>query len=152
SWANETEAELSCSHDNKYQLSLLDSISTQLVNISQQLADIHNQLGFTLTRVNTIETVFNITSIFPEQAEIINNNKYKNPLDDMEEENNEVVTAGIDISKSISNLSDNYEKLNNALVAVAQMQRLLVHHELLPDLPENHLINIAELIKLAPSD
>ncbi|CAI2194614.1 12826_t:CDS:1, partial [Funneliformis geosporum] len=49
SWADETEAELSCRHDNKYQPSL-DSISTQLVNISQQLADIQNQLGFTLTR------------------------------------------------------------------------------------------------------
>ncbi|CAI2183293.1 20335_t:CDS:2, partial [Funneliformis geosporum] len=116
-------------------------ISTQLVNISQQLADIHNQLGFTLTKVNTIETVLNITSISPEQADIINNNKYKNPLDDMEEEDNEVFTAGIDIS---NNLSDNYEKLNNALVAVAQMQRLLVHHEILS---ENRLINITELIK-----
>ncbi|CAI2196061.1 987_t:CDS:2, partial [Funneliformis geosporum] len=147
--ADETEAELSCHHDNKYQPSLLDSIFTQLVNISQQLADIHNQLCFTLTRVNTIETVLNITSISPEQVDIINNNKYKNPLDEMEEEDNEVVTAGIDISKSISNLSDNYEKLNNALVAIAQMQRLLVHHELLP---ENRLINIAELIKPAPSD
>ncbi|CAI2194365.1 14438_t:CDS:1, partial [Funneliformis geosporum] len=48
--ADETEAELSCHHDNKYQPSLLDSIFTQLVNISQQLADIHNQLCFTLTR------------------------------------------------------------------------------------------------------
>ncbi|CAI2195017.1 2743_t:CDS:2, partial [Funneliformis geosporum] len=76
-------------------------ISIQLVNISQQLADIHNQLGFTLTRVNTIETVLNITSISPEQADIINNNKYKNSLDDMKEEDNEVITAGIDISKSI---------------------------------------------------
>jgi hypothetical protein len=101
SWADETEAELSHRHDNKYQPSLFDSISTQLVNISQQLADIQNQLGFTLTRVNTINTVLNITSISPEQADIINNNKYKNPLDDMEEEDNEVVTAGIDISKSI---------------------------------------------------
>ncbi|CAI2196563.1 12454_t:CDS:2, partial [Funneliformis geosporum] len=125
SWADETEAEMSRRHDNKYQPSLFDSISTQLVNISQQLADIQNQL------------------------DIINNNKYKNPLNDMEEEDNKVVTAGIDISKSISNLSDNYEKLNNALVTVAQMQRLLVHHELLP---ENRLINITELIKLAPSD
>ncbi|CAI2184571.1 12121_t:CDS:2, partial [Funneliformis geosporum] len=168
SWADETEAELSHHHDNKYQPSPLDSISTQLINISQQLADIHNQLSFTLTRVNTIETVLNITSISPEQADIINNNKYKNPLDDMEEKDNEDVTAGIDISKSIvrqqesqvtelqlensilkSNLSDNYEKLNNTLVAVAQMQRLLIHHELLP---ENHLINITELIKPAPSD
>jgi hypothetical protein len=86
----------------------------------------------------------------------------------MEEEDNEVIIAGIDISKSIvrqqesqiielqlknsilkSNLSDNYEKLNNALVAIAQMQRLLVHHEFLL---ENRLINIAELIKSAPSD
>ncbi|CAI2192420.1 7051_t:CDS:2, partial [Funneliformis geosporum] len=168
SWADKTEAELSHRHDNKYQPSLLDIISTQLVNISQQLANIHNQLGFTLTRVNTIETVLNITSIFPEQADIINNNKYKNPLDDMEEENNEVVTAGFDISKSVvrqqesqvtelqlensilkNNLSDNYEKLNNALITIAQMQRLLVHHEILP---ENRLINIAELIKPEPSD
>ncbi|CAI2182651.1 17777_t:CDS:2 [Funneliformis geosporum] len=113
SWADETKAELSRRHDNKYQLSLLDSISTQLVNISQQLADIHNQFGFTLTR-------------------------YKNPLDNMEEEDNEVVTAGIDISKSViqqqesqvtelqlknsiikNNLSDNYENFNNALIAVA---------------------------------
>ncbi|CAI2180396.1 14914_t:CDS:2, partial [Funneliformis geosporum] len=147
SWADETEAELFRHHDNKYQPSLLDSISTQLVNISQQLADIHNQLGFTLTRVNTIETVLNITSISPEQADIINNNKYKNPLDDMEKEDNEVVTAGIDISKSV--VRDNYEKLNNALITVAQMQRLLVHHEILP---ENHLINIAKLIKPAPLD
>ncbi|CAI2199121.1 15930_t:CDS:1, partial [Funneliformis geosporum] len=51
--------------------------------------------------VNTIKTVLNITSISPEQADIINNNKYKNPLDEMEEEDNKVVTAGIDISKSI---------------------------------------------------
>ncbi|CAI2187799.1 13010_t:CDS:2, partial [Funneliformis geosporum] len=101
-------------------------------------------------------------------VDIINNNKYKNPLDDMEEKDNEVVTAGIDISKSIvrqqesqvtelqlensilkRNLSDNYEKLNNILVAVAQMQRLLVYHEFLP---ENRLINIVELTKPAPSD
>ncbi|CAI2197760.1 6802_t:CDS:1, partial [Funneliformis geosporum] len=93
--------ELSHRHDNKYQPSLLNSISTQLVNISQQLADIQNQLDFILTRVNTIKTVLNITFISPEQADIINNNKYKNPLDNMEEEDNEVVTAGIDISKSI---------------------------------------------------
>ncbi|CAI2191276.1 9233_t:CDS:2 [Funneliformis geosporum] len=67
----------------------------------------------------------------------------------MKEEDNEVITAGIDISKSISNLSDNYEKLNNVLVAVAQMQRLLIHNEFLP---ENRLINIAELIKPTLSD
>ncbi|CAI2187295.1 6151_t:CDS:2, partial [Funneliformis geosporum] len=165
---HETEAELFCHYDNKYQPSLLDSISTQLVNISQQLVDIHNQLGFTLIRVKTIKTVLNITSISPKQADIINNNKYKNPLDDMEEEDNKVVTAGIDISKSIvwqqesqvtelqlensilkNNLSDNYEKLNNALIAITQMQRLLIHHEILP---ENCLINITELIKSASSD
>ncbi|CAI2200627.1 6057_t:CDS:1, partial [Funneliformis geosporum] len=50
SWADETEAEMSRRHDIKYQPSPFNSISTQLVNISQQLADIQNQLGFTLTR------------------------------------------------------------------------------------------------------
>ncbi|CAI2187368.1 8917_t:CDS:2 [Funneliformis geosporum] len=140
-----------------------DAAENMLDNTQQK-----NTLHFEHETVNTIETVLNITSISPEQADIINNNKYKNPLDDMEEEDNEVVTAGIDISKSIirqqesqitelqlensilkSNLSDNYEKLNNALVAVAQMQRLLVYHELLP---ENRLINITELIKPTFSD
>ncbi|CAI2178363.1 7971_t:CDS:2 [Funneliformis geosporum] len=86
-------------HDNKYQPSLLNSISTQLVNISQQ--------------------------------------------------ESQVTELQLENSILKSNLSDNYEKLNNALVAVAQMQRLFVHHEFLP---ENRLINIAELIKPALSD
>ena len=85
----------------------------------------------------------------------------------MEEEETIVVTAGIDTSKSIvrqqesqvaelqhensilkDNLNQNYEKLNNALLAVAQMQRLLVNREFLS---ANHLIEIAELTKSMPS-
>ncbi|CAI2190105.1 12943_t:CDS:2 [Funneliformis geosporum] len=108
----------------------------------------------------------NLLTFIINLADIINNNKYKNPLDDMEEEDNKVVTAGSvvighigtvnawdieNLENSIlkNNLSDNHEKFNNALIAVAQMQRLHVYREILP---ENRLINITELIKLAPSD
>ena len=85
----------------------------------------------------------------------------------MVEEDNEIVSAGIDVLCSAirkqddqigelqlendvlkRNLSDNFDKLNNALTAVAHMQRLLVHHNMLP---ENRLINIVELNSLAPS-
>ncbi|CAI2171643.1 15345_t:CDS:2 [Funneliformis geosporum] len=50
-------------HQNKYQPSQLDAILTQINNVSQQLADIHNNLAFTLTRVSKIEAVLNISSI-----------------------------------------------------------------------------------------
>ncbi|CAI2183665.1 12373_t:CDS:1, partial [Funneliformis geosporum] len=102
SWADETEKDI-VHHQNKYQLSQLDTILTQINNVSQQLADIHNNLAFTLTRVNTIEAVLNISSISPEQAKIINSNPLKDPIDEMDKDfdQNDVITAEIDISKSI---------------------------------------------------
>ncbi|CAI2186364.1 14309_t:CDS:2 [Funneliformis geosporum] len=102
SWADETEKDF-IHHQYKYQPSQLDAILTQINNVSQQLADIHNNLTFILTRVNTIETILNISSISPEQAKIINSNLLKGPIDDMDEDSdqNDVVTLGIDILESI---------------------------------------------------
>ncbi|CAI2187990.1 16407_t:CDS:1, partial [Funneliformis geosporum] len=90
-------------HLNKYQPSQLDAILIQINDVSQQLADIHNYLAFTLTRINMIEAVLNISSISPEQAKIINSNPFKDPIDDMDEDSdqNDIVNAGIDTSKSI---------------------------------------------------
>ncbi|CAI2185615.1 4974_t:CDS:2, partial [Funneliformis geosporum] len=53
------------------------------------LADIHNNLTFTLTRVNTIEAVLNISSISSEQAKIINSNSLKDPIDEMDEDSDQ---------------------------------------------------------------
>ncbi|CAI2186137.1 11975_t:CDS:2, partial [Funneliformis geosporum] len=101
SWADETEKDI-VRHQNKYQPSQLDAILTQINNVSQQLADIHNNLAFTLTRVSMIEAVLNISSISPEQAKIINSNPLKDPIDEMDEngDQKDVVIAGIDTSKS----------------------------------------------------
>ncbi|CAI2196287.1 565_t:CDS:2, partial [Funneliformis geosporum] len=106
------------------------------------LAYIHNNLAFTLTRVSTIEAVLNISSISPEQAKIINSNPFKDQIDKMDKniDWNDVVIAGINTLKSTirrqkaqvtklqlknsilkQNLSANFNKLNNALAAVAQM-------------------------------
>ncbi|CAI2173958.1 7422_t:CDS:2, partial [Funneliformis geosporum] len=55
SWADETEKDI-VRHQNKYQPSQLDAILTQINNVSQQLADIHNNLAFTLTRVKIVSS------------------------------------------------------------------------------------------------
>ena len=111
--------------------------------------------------------MLSITSTSPEQAKIINSNPYKDNTDNMIDEDgeNEIVIAGVDTSNSIirqhetqvtdlqlensilkSNLSDNFDRLNNALSAVAQMQRMLAHHDMLP---KDRLIPIIELVKPA---
>ncbi|CAI2194001.1 15982_t:CDS:2, partial [Funneliformis geosporum] len=121
SWADETEKDI-IHQQNKYQPFQLDAILTQINNVSQQLADIHHNLAFTLTRVNPINEI------------------------DENIDQNDVVIAGIDTSKSTirrqeaqvtelqlensilkQNLSANFDKLNKALATVAQMQRMLVH-------------------------
>ncbi|CAI2191904.1 9760_t:CDS:2, partial [Funneliformis geosporum] len=53
-WADETEKDI-VRHQNKYQPSQFDAILIQINNVSQQLADIYNNLAFTLTRINMIE-------------------------------------------------------------------------------------------------
>ncbi|CAI2192465.1 11748_t:CDS:2, partial [Funneliformis geosporum] len=146
-WADETEKDI-VRHQNKYQPSQFDAILIQINNVSQQLADIYNNLAFTLTRINMIEAVLNISSILPKQAKIINSNPLKDPIDEMDEDldQNDIIMAGIDISKSI--IRQQKAQTYNALAAVAQMQRMLIHHEMMP---QDRLIPIMELVKSALS-
>ncbi|CAI2194053.1 20194_t:CDS:2, partial [Funneliformis geosporum] len=72
--------------------------------IEEDITHLHyNNLSFTLTKVNTIEIVLNITSISFEQAKIINFNLFKDLSDKMDDdyEQNKVIIAGVNTSKSI---------------------------------------------------
>ncbi|CAI2182649.1 12795_t:CDS:2, partial [Funneliformis geosporum] len=111
------------------------------------LINIYNNLTFTLIRVNTIEVVLNISFILSEQVKIINSNLFKDLIDDMDEDT-QVTKLQLENSILKQNLSSNFDKLNNTLAVVAQMQRMLIHHKMMP---QDRLIFILKFMKSAPS-
>ena len=119
----------------------LDLLMSKLDVVAGQLFRLHDDLKFTNERVSTIESLLNVHSTSAKQAAFLN----AAPTGETMEEDDYVVSAGIDTSESIviankldidylkeenhflkRNLQTNIDKLNEALKAVDLIQNMIV--------------------------